>query len=505
MLEVKKNKIILFFPSVGELETPRVPYALLYLERAVRDLGVEVVFIDENIDKEYHTFIESIAGELLLAGVSVMMGEQIGSCIDFSKFIRGLSDVPVIWGGWYPTQLPEQVLQADYVDLIASGPGESIFRELVSRLVEGRKFDDIKGLGHKSGNEIHINPQGAITEPSAWPHVNYELINLKNYFDPLAKLIGYNATIGCPFNCGFCSTALIFRHKWLHKEVSEIVDDLIYFKKNLPELEHITFEDDNFFSERKFIMDFSQAMIDKKIGLKWSGSAHASLFLKLFSAGDANIIRSAGCTGIYIGAESGDQRVLDLINKKTWVADNLRFVHFLTDHDIQPAFSTMFFFPGKPKRDMMKTISMIVKAHLINPHFFCSVNFYNPCPHTPLYELAQKHGFTFPQTNEGLVAMIKKGIDLPWVKKRYIKMLYLMKFFYFPLSDRNFYQGIRNKPAWVRFIYHILFSKIKLRARLGFFCFPLEGYFYLFLTGRSKRIKGKLFDERSSFRKIMLE
>ncbi len=48
-----KKKIVLFFPSIGKLYLPIIPFAFLYLERAVRDLDVEIVIIDENVGDEY--------------------------------------------------------------------------------------------------------------------------------------------------------------------------------------------------------------------------------------------------------------------------------------------------------------------------------------------------------------------------------------------------------------------------------------------------------------------
>lgn len=502
--QVGENKVILFFPDNGVQEMPRVPYALLYLERAVRDLDIEIIFIDENLEKDYFSATRPVPDNILLAGVSVMLGEQIESCVHFSKYIKSVSKAPIVWGGWYPSQLPEQVLKEEYIDMVVIGQGEMPFRNLLLSLLHNKHLSEVKGLGFKENGNILINSPGIITEPSALPEVNYTLIDIKKYYYRPEHTFGYNITTGCPFNCGFCSTALIFKHKWIHKSIDEVIKDLLYFKNTLLDVSQITFEDDNFFADRQFVMDLVQAFMDNHLEIKWSASAHASLFLKLFSEEDVETIKQSGCTGIYIGAESGDQDVLDLISKKATVADNLSFVKILTRHNILPSFSTMMFFPVNPRRDMMKTIQMIVQAHLLNPSFFSSVNYYNPCPNTPLFELASKQGFKFPENNEDLITLLKKGIDLPWVKKKYIRMLLFLKYFYFPFSDRDYYKTFKGKVPLKYILYYIFLQIIKLRTSLGYFRFPVEAALYcFFLPERKELIKG-LFDEKSSFKKIIL-
>ena len=148
-----KNVVILFFPNPtpGDASQYRVPYALLYLERVLRDLDLEVVLIDEQLQPDYTSILAEKCDRLLLAGVSSLTGEQITGGIAFSKKVRELCDAPVVWGGWHATLLPEQTLRESYIDYVVVGQGERPLRQLVECLRDGRDpSNNIRGLGLKT-------------------------------------------------------------------------------------------------------------------------------------------------------------------------------------------------------------------------------------------------------------------------------------------------------------------------------------------------------------------
>src|SRR3974377_1668434 len=158
--ESTKDLVLLFYPnpSPGDASQYRVPYSLLYLERAIRDLGVNILLLDEQLQPDYKTILDANYDRLLLVGVSSLTGDQIQGGIAFSKLVRGKGVVPIVWGGSHPTLLPEETLQESFIDFVVVGQGERPLRELVRCLRDGCDFTAIPSLAFKQAGSITVTP-----------------------------------------------------------------------------------------------------------------------------------------------------------------------------------------------------------------------------------------------------------------------------------------------------------------------------------------------------------
>jgi len=479
----KKDVIILFYPVPwpGE-ERGRVPYALLYLERMIRDLGLKVIIIDEQVQKNYENLIFEFKDRILLAGISSMTGYQIKGGIRFSKKIKEISEAPVLWGGWHTTLLPKQTLEKRYIDMVLIGQGEIPFKELVTNLTNGKEITEIKGLGYKRNGNIFINPPSGFVDINEFPKVDYNLIDINNYVFKSVysnRCIGYFSSHGCPFNCAFCCVSKVYNRRWYHKETEEVMNDLKYFKE-VANIDSVTFDDDNFFVNKKFTLDLCNELMESNLNLLWDTSAHAGLFLKLFSGDEIKLLRKSGCRQIYVGAESGDQNALDLISKNTKVEDNYKFVKILKRHKITPMFSTMVCLPINPDRDFKATLNMIRKAKLNDLSLRTRIFFYTPYPGTELYEEARNKGFVPPKKLEQWASHTLRKFDAPWYKTDYRSKLEIFANFYLALVDPKFYKLVPRKLRSIVFIINKLFFPISyVRFKLNFFKYPLEAILFL--------------------------
>lgn len=478
-----KNTIILFYPAPWEGEQRgRVPYALLYLERVIRDLHLNVILIDEQAQKNYLPILEANKHKLILVGVSTMTGCQIIGASAFSKKVRQIFHGPIVWGGWHPTLLPKQVLQESYVDLVVVGQGENPFRELVQRVTKQEDYSHIAGLGYKKGGSIVINPANRFVSISQFPKVNYDLINLNNYVFKSAyaeRCIGYFSSHGCPYHCAFCCVAEVYGGKWYHKDATTIIDDLRYFK-DAAHIDSITFDDDNFFVNKEFTLGLCENIIASNLNITWDTSAHAALFLKLFTDDNIDLFYKAGCRQIYIGAESGDQTILDLIAKHATVEDNYEFVKALRRHSIIPLFSTMICFPNDPDRDIKLTLDMIRKAKLIDKQLRARIFFYTPFPGTDLYKESIAKGFVPPTLLEDWAKHTLRKFHAPWWTKDYRWQLEIFANFYLPLMNPFFYKIVPKKFRVIAFVINkIFFPFVYLRFRFNLLRFPIEAVLFL--------------------------
>ena len=488
--------VVLFCPTASEDGAPNeLPYALLYLERALRDCGLEVVLLDESRQPDYPAVLAEKADRILLAGVSSMTGHPIQGGIAFSKKVREICRAPIVWGGWHPTLLPEQTLQEPYVDYVVVGQGERPLRQLAERLRDGQDVSDIPGLGFKRAGAVLVNPAGPVTNSDAFPPINWSLFDLRQYvyeLPPSKRCIGYFASHGCPLNCAYCSVVVSYQRRWFHKSVERIIEDLRILKERA-DIDGVSFDDDNFFVNIQFCRELAQAMIDAKLNLRWKCSAHARLFTEGLTDDDVALFEQSGCFRIYVGAESGDQQVLDILDKRSKVEHTYRFVEMLKPHGIIPRLSTMVCLPVDPGRDFDLTLAMIGRAKLIDRRLQVSVWFYTPYPRTELLERATRSGFVPPQRLEGWAKHTLREFRAPWAPPGCQSRLDAFLKIYFRMLNPLDYQNVRTPVLRVmafpanKFFYAVAWLRVKMTC----FRFPLEAIAVLRLLGLYSRLRSR--------------
>jgi radical SAM superfamily enzyme YgiQ (UPF0313 family) len=376
------------------------------------------------------------------------------------------------------------------------GQGEIAFQSLIKKLNKNDNFGDIGGLGYKKDGHIIINSHQKFIDIKEFPPISYDQIDINNYIHPRAyaeRCISSFSSQGCPFNCAFCCVAKVYGRRWYNKKIDEIIKDLKHFKK-MGNIDSVQFDDDNFFVNKEFTMQLCNKLIESKINLLWDTSAHAGLFLKLFTDEDLDIMYKSGYRQIYIGAESGDQEVLDTISKKIVVEDNYKFVELLNKHNITPQLSTIVCFPMNPNRDFYATLNMIRIAKLKDPTLRAKIFFYTPYPGTELYQKALAKGFKEPNSLEAWASHTLRKFHAPWLKKSYSWKLEVFVNFYLPLMNPKAYKiSPRNIMPIVFIINKLFFPTTYLRFKLNFFKYPIEAILFLKLLRIFNKIANKKY------------
>src|ERR1700722_1709835 len=124
MLTQGKGKVILFYPAY---EGPPLgaPLCLLALAASLREANFDVVMIDAAIEPNYLTRIECESVDSLCIGISVLTGPMILGAIEGASAVKGQTPwLPIIFGGWPPSLLPDEPLIEDFVDMVVRGQGE---------------------------------------------------------------------------------------------------------------------------------------------------------------------------------------------------------------------------------------------------------------------------------------------------------------------------------------------------------------------------------------------
>ena len=422
-----------------------------------------------------------------------MTGYQLVGALRFSELARKISNAPVLWGGWHPTILPEQTLENELVDMVILGQGEEPLRNLLIALISQSDYNNIHGLGYKKDGEIVINPRDKYKDAFTFPKVDYGLIDIRNYIYSnwyAERSIRYITTQGCPYKCGFCSMALVYERKWFHKTVPEIVDELEYFIK-VGDIDGVKFDDDNFFVNREFVMELCHEMIRRKLNLKWFTQGHASHLLKHFKEEDFYVMRESGANMISIGAESGDQVVLDLIAKNNKVEDNIACSEMFHKVNIQSFYTVMVCFPVDPERDFNATLNLLMEAKLIDVRFRTLLSFYTPYPGTDLYELALKNGYNPPQSLTEWSVHTFKQVRMPWVDPKFYRKAWRFIDFYLPMADPYLYKKASKPMRPLVFLLRLMFyDLVRWRFKHKNLRFPIEANVVLFTIRMTNKLLG---------------
>ncbi|OPZ97242.1 MAG: Radical SAM superfamily protein [Bacteroidetes bacterium ADurb.Bin408] len=324
---------------------------------------------------------------------------------------------------------------------------------------------------------MQITPPENFSRLDSFPKVDYSFININAYVlktDFSERRLMYFASYGCPLNCPFCSGAQVFKKSWFPKETDTIINDIKYFIRTA-RIDSILFWDDNFFSNRKFVLDFANRLIAENINILWEGSAHARSFVQMFSDSDLDLLYRAGLRRVSTGAESGSDVVLSAIKDKLVCEDVLHLIKKLKTHHITTFFSTMMGYPLDVKDDIRATFKLIRKAKLIDNAVKIQINIFTPYPQTPLYKKAISKGFCEPQQLKDWINHAPACFRPPWLNPSFYDTLDAFMNFYLPFSEKKCYlrapSGFRKTA---RFFNTVWRPFIIARLRLNLFIFPFD-------------------------------
>ena len=211
--------IILYHPRATRPKNRRLPLAVLALAAALEGRE-DYEIVDGNLDDDPAASILQLIAQhkVELLGVSVMPGPQMVAAMETSREIRRLHpQVPICWGGYFPSIYPDAALNARYVDYVARGQGEDTLLELLDALRGKRSLDSIPGLSYKDMFGLrHDNAERPMKGPDEFPWSPFHRLPVEKYLRPSffgKRTAVHHASIGCPFNCSFCGVHAAYGNK----------------------------------------------------------------------------------------------------------------------------------------------------------------------------------------------------------------------------------------------------------------------------------------------------
>jgi radical SAM superfamily enzyme YgiQ (UPF0313 family) len=403
------RKVILVQPKVGDWDDfrshPSLPLSLLSAARLVAN-EFEVIFIDSRVDKDWkNTLRDKLAENPICVGITSMTGRQISHALEISRFVKQVSNAPVVWGGIHCSLLPDSTLENNNIDLIVLGEGEVKFLELVRALNTGRDLRGVKGIWFKQDQEIIRNPEREFVELNDLPVLPLSLIDLKHFL-PIFKgrrTFYIETSRGCPNRCGFCYNLAFHKSSWRAFPAERVVRRLKYLSKEY-KIGSFYIIDDNFFVDLKRAKEIAQGIIDEKLDIFWEVQGITiNSALKMDDDYLELMVRS-GLKKVHFGVESGSERILKMVNKNLNIDNVLKVNKDWNKYNIITQYNFMCGFPGETKEDIRETTKLVFRLMRENPRALISpLCPYTPYPGTALYQNDVNSGFSKKSTLEDWV------------------------------------------------------------------------------------------------------
>ncbi len=272
--------------------------------------------------------------------------------VELTEYIKSRQkNITIIWAGPQATLLADECMNSfSGVDIISRGEGERNIIPLIRALEEGQSLSKIQGISYRiSGNIIHN--EDAPLVPAVELH-QYTVYDYAPYSIQERGYVELEGGRGCPFECTFCATKTFWQQKFRIKPIEHLVKEMDTFYE-MYQIRDFVIIHDMFTANHNHLLEFCEAVRGKKY--RWSCSSR----LDVLNEKMIDYMYQSGCVSIYIGIETGSQRMQKIINKKLQLACSLDKIKMICRKGINVTLSFMYGFPEENEQDIRDTLMFI--------------------------------------------------------------------------------------------------------------------------------------------------
>jgi pyruvate-formate lyase-activating enzyme len=339
--------------------------------------------LDHPIWQKLRQIIETVGPDIV--GITSMTAAY-GSAINVAKCAKWVNkDIVVILGGVHPTLLPEQTIKEPEVDIVVIGEAEIKIPKLVAAIEK----KDLSSIGYQYRNGKYIvnsMPGSAIEDINSLEFPARDLLlNVKDF--PASAFGTLMASRGCPFQCIFCSSHKMFGRKVRFRTAPNIIEEILTVHRIFGTVD-FHFEDDTFTLKKDLILEFCKCLKEEDMKISWSCPTRVDFITPEI----VREMKSAGCSTISLGIESGSEETLNRIRKNITLNQIRNAVKIIKDAGIRVMGYFVFGFPWETEEHFKMTLDFIEELDMdIIQH-----NFAVPLPGTELYEIVESGGILPP-------------------------------------------------------------------------------------------------------------
>lgn len=311
-------------------------------------------------------------------------------------------------------------------DFVIQGEGEDTLMELLDFIKTKKEhFESIQGiLFYKNNNLIKTKKRSLLKQLDDLELPAWDLVDIKPYQEVWQKKhhlfsINVATTRGCPYKCNWCAKP-IYGNAYNMRSPQHVVNELLLLKQ-IFNMDHVWFCDDIFGLKRSWVTEFSKLVNENNLKFKYKIQSRADLLVQEKYVED---LASSGCEDVWMGAESGSQKILDAMDKGTTVDEIKKARQLLQNNGIKASFFLQFGYLGETFDDITKTINLVKET--MPDDIGISVSY--PLPGTSFYEKVKDQLQTKTNwTDSNEMALMFKNTYAPAFYKQlhhYVHQLY---------------------------------------------------------------------------------
>ena len=360
----KKIKVALVIPptlDMGKMWCPNLPIGLAYLAAVIEKAGYELALIDcqaleidhKMLGAKFASFKPDVVGVTSVTPFihSTLLAARVAK--------ENCPNTPVVLGGPHATFMDSQILsEHPEVDIVVRGEGEVTFLDLLLNLFGSGNLDDVSGISFRKNGQVVRTPNRPFIQnldELPYPAYHYFALNKYQFFG--RRILPILTSRGCPFQCSYCVSSRMVGAAFRARDPNKVVDELEWLK-NEQKAGTFSFYDDAFTYDQKRAIAICEEIKKRRIDIPWDCQTRVDKISKEVLVK----MKDAGCQLVSFGAESGCQKILDAVNKRTTIEQNEKAVKLAKEVGLSVAMSVVIGYPGETAETLQQTFSFIKRA-----------------------------------------------------------------------------------------------------------------------------------------------
>lgn len=342
---------------------PYPPLGILYLSAYLKQAGVAVDVLDTTFARAdgFSRHIARTRPPVVGIYTNMMTRQNV---LRMTRASRA-EGCAVVLGGPDPANYPAEYLRRG-ADVVVVGEGEETLHALLlARSPTGWNTDElhnVAGIAFLDGDELITTPARAqIRDISTLPWPDREAIDLDAYIETWRRHHGMGSVSlitarGCPFHCQWCSHA-VYGHSHRRRSVTDVADEVeSILERWRPDM--LWYADDVFTIHKRWFFKYADELERRGVRVPFETISREDRLDEKIIARLADI----GCKRIWVGAESGSQRILDRMQRSTDAERVVEMVHLLQRYGIEAGMFIMLGYDGEEERDLVETVDVLRRA-----------------------------------------------------------------------------------------------------------------------------------------------
>ncbi len=376
-----------------QMHTPNLPIGLAYVAAALRDAGHDVQVVDSVGEAPDSITRAPFGRDLMIQGLPlpdtvarIAPGtEAIGITCMFSSqwlLVRELVKLvrerhpalPIICGGEHMTAVPEHVLETCPADVVVCGEGEETAVELLAALRAGAPLDGVAGIVYRARDGALVRTAARrrradvdAIAPPAWDLFPIEAYVARHQMHGVnrGRAMPVLATRGCPYQCTFCSSPLMWTQRWIARDPARLVDEIEGYMRRYGAVD-FHFQDLTAIIRKDWILAFANEVTRRGLEITYqlpSGTRSEAIDIEV-----ARALYRSGCRNMAYAPESGSDEIRKEVKKEVRLDRMLESIEGGLASGLSLSCFFVIGFPSDTEETLGATLALVRKLALMGLH-----------------------------------------------------------------------------------------------------------------------------------------